>query len=332
MKTTNFAQTIRQGIGTVSLSALVISIPAQVQAAAIVSEWEPIFEGIEFATGSDDEPDQQVKSFRVDLSSPEIQLFSTPDNGILPEETIAQTTSQFLDEFDLQVAVNANFFAPCCNPVAEPKDLIGLAISEGDIVSPSDGMVSGNIGLVPDSLLITKDNHATIASTRPGNDFSNIFTAVSAGPRLLVDGEIVVPETPPDAFSDLNPRTAVGLSEEGQFLILLSIDGRQPGVSEGATLFQTAEWLTRFGSFQGLNLDGGGSTTIVREDEFGNSLILNTPSSPNGVERFNGNNLGVFANLLTDAGVSVPEPGTVGFMVASGVYLIWLATKRMSAT
>lgn len=330
MKTTNMIHTIRQGLETLSLSALVISIPTQVQAAAIVSEWKPIFEGIEFATGTDNDPAQQASSFRIDLTSPDIRFFSTPDNGVLPEETIAQTTSQFLDEFDLQVAVNANFFAPCCNLVAEPKDLIGLAISDGDTVSPSDGMVSGNIGLVPDSLLITEDNRATIASTRPRANFSNVFTAVSAGPRLLVDGEIVVPETPPDAFSDLNPRTAVGLTEEEEFLILMTIDGRQPGVSEGATLFQTAEWLTRFGSFQGLNLDGGGSTSIVREDEFGNPLLLNTPSSPDGVERFNGNNLGVFANPLADAGVSVPEPGTVGLLIAYSVYLVWRGTKRVS--
>lgn len=328
MNPTSIYQTIRQGLGTLSLSALAISIPTQVQAAAIVSEWKPIFEGIDFATGSDNDPAQQANSFRVDLSSPDIQFFSTPDNGILSKETIAQTTSQFLDEFDLQVAVNANFFAPCCDPMAEPKDLIGLAISDGNIVSPSDGMISDNIGLVPDSLLLTKDNQATIASTSSNNSFSDVFTAVSAGPRLLVEGEIVVPETPPDSFSDLNPRTAVGLSEEEQFLILMTIDGRQPGVSEGATLFQTAEWLTRFGAFQGLNLDGGGSTTIVREDEFGNPLILNTPSSPDGAERFNGNNLGVFANPLADAGVSVPEPGTVGFMVASTVYLVWRGTKE----
>lgn len=331
MHPTNFAQTIRQGLGTLSVSALLVSIPTQVQAAAIVSEWKPIFEGIEFATGTDDDPAQQVNSFRIDLSSPGIRFFSTPDNGVLPEETIAQTTSQFLDEFDLQVAVNANFFAPCCDPMAESKDLIGLAISDGDVVSPSDDMVSGNISLVPDSLLITGDNQATIASTRPRNSFSNVFTAVSAGPRLLIDGEIVVPQTPPDAFSNLNPRTAVGLSEEEQFLILMTIDGRQPGISEGATLFQTAEWLTRFGSFQGLNLDGGGSTTIVREDEFGDPLILNTPSSPDGVERFNGNNLGVFANPLADAGVSVPEPSTVVLLIASSVYLVWRRTKRVSA-
>lgn len=323
MNASNLAKTVSQGLGTLSVSTLLMVLPTQVQAAAIVNEWKPIFEGIEFATGSNDSPAQKVNSFRIDLLSPDIRFFSTPDNGSLPGETTAQTTSQFLDEFDLQVAINANFFAPCCDAAAEPKDVINLAISNGDVVSPSDGLVSENIGLVPDSLLITEDNQATIASTNSGGGFSNIFTAVSAGPRLLVDGEIVVPEVPPDAFSDLNPRTAVGLSEDERFLILMTTDGRQPGISEGTTLFQTAEWLTRFGSFQGLNLDGGGSTTIVREDEFGNSLILNVPSSPGGVERFNGNNFGVFANPLSEPNTTVPEPSTLGVLLASSFYLLW---------
>ena len=268
-----------------------------------------------------DEPvPQTVNSFRVDLFNPNIQFLSTPSNGDLPEETIAQTTSQFLDEFDLQVAVNANFFAPCCEAVPEPKDLINLALSNGEIVSPSDGIVSENIGEVPGSLLITEDNQAEIVSTNPGDDFSNIFTAVSAGPRLLVDGEIVVDEIPPDDFSDLNPRTAVGISEDEQFLTLLTIDGRQPGLSEGATLFQTGEWLLRLDAYQGLNLDGGGSTTMVREDRFGNPQILNAPSG--GSERFNGNNFGAFANPLS---TSVPEPGS---LVGMGLFGLVCLRKR----
>ena len=182
------------------------------------------------------------------------------------------------------------------------------------------GIVSENIGEVPDSLLITEDNQAEIVSTSPGDDFSNIFTAVSAGPRLLVDGEIVVDEIPPDAFSDLNPRTAVGISEDEQFLTLLTIDGRQPGLSEGATLFQTGEWLLRFDAYQGLNLDGGGSTTMVREDRFGNPQILNAPSD--GTERFNGNNVGAFANPLS---TSVPEPGS---FVGMGLFGLVCLRKR----
>ena len=303
-------------------SAFLLVTPVSVNAATIVDPWQPIFEGIDYATSFTDEPvPQTVNSFRVDLFNPNIQLLSTPSNGDLPEETIAQTTSQFLEEFDLQVAVNANFFAPCCDAVSEPKDLINLAVSNGEIVSPSDGIVSENIGEVPGSLLITEDNQAEIVSTNPGDDFSNIFTAVSAGPRLLVDGEIVVDEIPPDDFSDLNPRTAVGISEDEQFLTLLTIDGRQPGLSEGATLFQTGEWLLRFDAYQGLNLDGGGSTTMVREDRFGNPQILNNPSG--GAERFNGNNFGAFANPLS---TSVPEPGSL-----AGIGLFGLVCLRKRA-
>ncbi len=292
------------------------------KAATLVNSWEPIFKGIDYATGFTDDPvPQSVNSLRIDLFNPNIEFFSTPGNGELPEETIAQTTSQFLDEYDLQVAVNANFFAPCCEAASEPKNLINLAIYKGKIVSPSDSLISENIGEVPDSILITEDNQAEISSTNPGDNFSNIFTAVSAGPRLLVDGGIVIDEIPRDAFYDLNPRTAVGLSEDERYLILMTIDGCQPGVSEGATLFQTAEWLLRFDAFQGLNLDGGGSTTMVREDQFGDPLLLNIPSTTGGVERFNGNNLGVFAR-------SIPEPSTLGLIFCSFIGLALSRSKK----
>lgn len=96
-------------------------------------------------------------------------------------------------------------------------------------------------------------------------------------------------------------------------------------MNDGTTLLQTAEWLTRFGA--GLNLDGGGSTTIVREDEFGNPLVINTPSPPGGVERFNSNNFGVFTNLLAKDGVSVPEPSALGFVFASTLCLTLLRVR-----
>ena len=71
-----------------------------------------IFKGIELATGSTtftlDQAipgfgssfKQEVNSLRIDLQNPHVQFFSTPSNGVLPLETNAQTTSQFLDEYD----------------------------------------------------------------------------------------------------------------------------------------------------------------------------------------------------------------------------------------
>lgn len=66
----------------------------------------------------------------------------------------------------------------------------------------------------------------------------------------------------------------------------------------------------------------------MREDEFGNSLVLNTPSSPDREERFNGNNFGVFANPLADPGTTVPEPSTFVLILASSVFLIGKRKER----
>lgn len=302
-------------------SAFIWATPNQVNAITIVNQWQPIFQGIDYATGFIDEPVfQKVNGLRIDLSNPNIRFLSTPSNGAEPEETSAQTTSQFLDEFNLQVAINANFFAPCCNPASEPKDVIGLALSRSQIVSPADGAVFGGTGEVPESLLISQVNEVEIFTANSLTDLSEILTAVSGSPRLLEDGQIVVSVNPPNDFANLNPRTAVGLSLNEQYLILMTIDGRQPGISEGATLYQTAQWLLRFGAFQGLNLDGGGSTTMVREGQLGNPQLLNIPSG-SGRERFNGNNFGVFA-------LSIPEPGTLWLVASFCLCLAWLRPVR----
>ena len=107
------------------------------------------------------------------------------------------------------------------------------------------------------------------------------------------------------------PRTAVGVSADGRYVYLITIDGRQPGFSDGATLFETAEWLRRFGAYQGLNLDGGGSTTMVVEDVFGNPLVLNRPSSSGNQQRVNGNHVGVFAMRFLGGAVSQMTPTVV---------------------
>ena len=73
---------------------------------------------------------------------------------------------------------------------------------------------------------------------------------------------------------------------------------------------EVAEWLLRFGASEGVNLDGGGSTTLVREQD-GNAVVLNQPSDvvlgsgdnagkpgTERAQRSNGNNLGVFARPL----------------------------------
>lgn len=291
------------------------------QAEKVVSDWRPVFLGIDYLTGSEtgvSYPGEvgtrslAINAMRIALTNPDIRFFTTPGNGELPRETVGQTTGSFLETYNLQVAINANFFSPCCSTSVENKDLTGLAISQDSVVSPAD--------VVSNALAITADNQATIGSIGPTTNLSNIYNAVTGRDLLVTSGAIGVSEVPPDSFSDKNPRTAVGLSADRSFLYLLTIDGRQPGYSDGATLFDTAEWLLDLGAYQGLNLDGGGSTSMTIARANGDAQYLNRPSG--GAPRINGNNFGVYAAVL-----AVPEPSTWLMMVA-GMLLVSLANQR----
>jgi hypothetical protein len=293
-------------IGWIGCCLLLVTGPAR--GAISVGDWTPIFRGVDFAAGSADAAEprlQQVRAVRIDLRVPGVELFATPSNGDAPLETTSETTTEFLLHHKLQVAINANFYAPCCTP--GDKDLLGLAMSKGDVVSPPRGNGTGQVALV-----ITRDNRARIVTTPDDFPTKPYWTAVAGSAIVLADGKL--PEFPQTEFNKTaHPRTAVGVSQDGRYLFLLVIDGRQPGYSEGAPIEDVADWLKRFGAHDGLNLDGGGSTALVRA-EGDKATTLNRPSGvalgssenagKTGAERqqrSNGNNLGVWAPPLVGA-------------------------------
>lgn len=90
-----------------------------------------------------------------------------------------------------------------------------------------------------------------------------------------------------------HPRTIVGVAAGGRRLLLVTIDGRQPGHSAGTTLRESAQVLLALGATAALNLDGGGSTAMAvvrREGERRRVELVNRPSDPQG-ERAVGNAL-----------------------------------------
>ena len=64
------------------------------------------------------------------------------------------------------------------------------------------------------------------------------------------------------AINDKHPRTCMGYTNDG-YLIVLVIEGRFPGIAEGATLEQEAKLLIDLGCIEALNLDGGGSSCML---------------------------------------------------------------------
>ncbi|MCB1126808.1 MAG: phosphodiester glycosidase family protein, partial [Verrucomicrobiae bacterium] len=299
----------RAGTG-LALAFTLAGTPAR--AGTVVGPWTPIFKGIDYSVstnvpGSGDFPRLQVvHAFRVDLTDPDIRLFTTPP---LPDpipgyqEVGGLTTSDFLSTHHLQVALSANFFGPgqYYQPPGSPMDVEGLLISEGVVVSTQDGSANST------AVLFDESNQATVIQQNwPVASLDGVWTAVSGNRALVAAGQNL--ESDPSS-RDLDPRTAYGVSEDGRHLYLMGIDGRQPGYSNGANYYETAAWLLLLGAWDGVNMDGGGSTLLVMEDSTGVPVRLSKSSAvaDSGNERTLGAHLGVYAK---------PVPGFINDVVA----------------
>jgi len=93
----------------------------------------------------------------------------------------------------------------------------------------------------------------------PGT-FSDVSSSIGGGPMLVVGGKVVAP-TGCGYLCSVNPRTGVGVTKTGKVL-LVTVDGRNPGWSSGMALSAFANEMKSLGAVNAMNLDGGGSTTM----------------------------------------------------------------------
>lgn len=102
------------------------------------------------------------------------------------------------------------------------------------------------------------------------------YTILGGGPQLIKDGQIAIPDAQekflPAFINEGHPRTAIAKLASGK-LLLITIDGRQPGESIGMPLTTLADLLLELGAVDAMNLDGGGSTTMVVHNQ-----VVNRPS------------------------------------------------------
>jgi exopolysaccharide biosynthesis protein len=156
-----------------------------------------------------------------------------------------------------------------------------------------------------DTLLLTGITAPTAALLREGDTVAVRLTlaptmpreAVGGQPLLLRDSAVVgaVDSVSNAAFRDVNPRTAVGIGANGRRLLLLVVDGRQPGHSVGIGTRPLAELLRAMGARDAINLDGGGSSALVVRARDGVTTVVNKTSDPTG-ERPVGNALAVLGS------------------------------------
>ena len=96
--------------------------------------------------------------------------------------------------------------------------------------------------------------------------------AITGSRYLVKDGLINVVDD-----REMHPRTAVGIDSDTGEVLLLVVDGRQK-FSRGYTMVEMANMMIDLGADDALNLDGGGSTTMVAKKSDGTTGVVNSPS------------------------------------------------------
>src|SRR5205085_521473 len=109
--------------------------------------------------------------------------------------------------------------------------------------------------------------------------WSDVADALGGGPLIVRDGKPVFRANEAfgaETLSPRSPRAAVGQRADGRIL-LVAVDGRQPGYSVGVTNFELALALMRLGAVTASALDHGAATTMAFDGQ-----LLNEPSNAGG--------------------------------------------------
>ena len=205
-----------------------------------------------------------VYALRVDLHTPELRFHVTgksplhgqpmPDEPDFIVKTDRQTVKKFFldlqQSFPMAAAVNTAPWAPWKKPWNHPHaDRMGALISNGEIVDFPDGRRP--------SFIVDKKGKARMEILSPQSDTSDIHCAVSGFRFVLQNGQAQGPA------KSLAPRTGFGLSRDCRFLYIFAADGRQKEYSLGMTELEVGSFLRYLGAETGINMGGGGSTTLI---------------------------------------------------------------------
>ncbi len=251
------------------------------------------------------DPPLHLHILTIDLTQPSVHVRVSPagadPDGEGPWETTLMTVRDIAHRDGLEVAVNGDFFmARDTVDVGGKKvawyagnwaKVCGLAMTDGKVWSTRQEAVA----------LVVDDKGKIIIGpyrTPP----PHALQVVAGSTQIVTAGKKTA------AVEDRAPRTAAGIDAAGKVLTLVAVDGRRPDYSVGMTIGELADEMIRRGCHDAMNLDGGGSTTMVMRDAGEETWsVLNRPSDghdvpllPMSVER-------PVANVL---GVRVDRPGT----------------------
>ncbi len=166
--------------------------------------------------------------------------------------------------------------------------IIRIRGGEGSSVIPLDGFVISACGSAREWVLanlrvgsvVRLSSKLVPVESEMTDSWKRASFIVGGGPQLIKAGRVAITfedeKIAPKFVNDRHPRTAIARLKDGCMLVA-TVDGRQPEVSAGMSLPELADLLSEFGVSEAINLDGGGSTTMVV-----NGKLVNHPSDQTG--------------------------------------------------
>lgn len=225
----------------------------------------------------------------IDLTKDVTISVSTPDNldevGSKLQTVAEQAMCAEKAGKHVYLATNGDYFSESTTAAGTwiPG---GLVYKDGKALWTTPGYEADH------AFYILKDGTAHISTIEEFKENeANVMSALSGWQRMMIDGEPVKKFSVNDNAMDFHPRTFVGVSEDNLKVQLFVLDGRQPNYSNGMRLEDMILLCQGAGCYQALNLDGGGSTTMVKRTETGGQVsfeLMNTPSDNPVREVLNG--------------------------------------------
>lgn len=165
-----------------------------------------------------------------------------------------------------------------------------VLIREGRVVRNSTKLTSGKT--IDGVMLVGRgDGARALAGLKRGAP-AHVRWRLQGAPKMAITGnKFLVRDGVIKAIDDreMHPRTAIGIDRDTKTLVFLVVDGRQ-SFSRGYTMVELANKMIDLGADEALNLDGGGSSTMMAKGRGGRLKVINSPSDggqrsiANGIE------------------------------------------------
>ncbi|MEG9499691.1 phosphodiester glycosidase family protein [Mannheimia indoligenes] len=198
---------------------------------------------------------------RVDLNCKNLAFVGSEksDNG--------STVSDFAKKYETNVAINANFYWKDNTP-------IGLVVTQGKRWSKYGDVRNRVVFACDKANKCSIEGKNTLSKQNPKWQVAvsgwHWYNAQSRKFECAENDKVGCVQS---IFHDKHPRTLLGLDEQKNWLYLVVVEGRQLTFG-GVTLDELAELAGKLELTKAINLDGGGSSTMVIGSKRVNSLPI----------------------------------------------------------